>query len=91
MDSPCKNRKYCSRNCAFSLENWIKTPSFTTVRKYMIKRNMIEKCENCGYDEFPHILGVHHKDENRENNSIENLAVLCPICHSLAHNKHICH
>lgn len=57
----------------------------------MIKRDMIKQCEHCGYDKIPEILGVHHKDKNRNNNNISNLIVLCPNCHSIEHHKHICH
>jgi len=57
----------------------------------MIAREMIKSCERCGYDAVPKILGVHHKDRNRNNNEIFNLEVLCPNCHSLEHNKHIAH
>lgn len=39
------------------------------------------KCMICGWDEDDRILEVHHIDENRENNSIDNLSVLCPTCH----------
>lgn len=44
-------------------------------------RNFEHKCCVCGYDEEIGILEVHHKDSNRENNSIENLCILCPNCH----------
>lgn len=44
-------------------------------------------CSICGYDEFPDILQVHHIDENRLNNNIENLLVVCPNCHSKIHHK----
>lgn len=57
----------------------------------MLKRNLINKCERCGYDKYIKILGVHHIDRNRNNNSIQNLEVLCPNCHSEEHMKHICH
>lgn len=52
---------------------------------------MVVKCVRCGYSEHPEILGVHHIDEDRNNNTLSNLAVLCPNCHSLAHRKHIPH
>lgn len=39
------------------------------------------KCAVCGWNEDERILEVHHKDENRQNNSIENLCILCPTCH----------
>ena len=31
-------------------------------------------------------LDIHHKDENRNNNSIINLLVVCRGCHNLIHN-----
>jgi predicted HNH restriction endonuclease len=30
-------------------------------------------------------LQVHHRDENRKNNALENLVVLCANCHVLLH------
>lgn len=44
------------------------------------------KCENCGLTEWlgnPIPLELHHKDGNRENNTIENYILLCPNCHAL--------
>lgn len=41
-----------------------------------------EKCSYCGYDKEKLLLDVHHIDENRENNSIENLIPLCVMCHA---------
>lgn len=89
--SEVKYRKYCSKKCVnkASLEIW--SPAFTTVRKQMASRDMINSCNRCGYSEHKHILGVHHKDRNRKNNHIDNLEILCPICHSLEHKKHISH
>lgn len=39
------------------------------------------KCAICGWDEDKDILEVHHIDENRSHNDLENLIILCPICH----------
>jgi len=85
----CHNRKYCSKSC--NKKESIKTfkPSFTTVRKATLTRQLINQCNRCGYNIEPKILGVHHKDRNRNNNDISNLEVLCPNCHSLEHLKHI--
>ncbi len=91
LDSPSHPRKYCSRACVNKAEKEIWKPTFATVRKNMTRRNMLQQCERCGYSECQEILGVHHKDRNRLNNSIENLEVLCPMCHSLEHRKHISH
>lgn len=90
-DSASTKRKYCSKTCVNKTIKSIWQPKHTTVRKKMIGLGLIERCEKCGYDEFKQILGIHHKDKNRNNNSKENLSVLCPTCHSLEHLKHICH
>ena len=89
--SPSHPRKFCSRACVGKSNRSTFEAKFTTVRKQMLVRNMIQACQRCGYDTHPEILGVHHKDRNRNNNSIENLEVLCPNCHSLEHSKHISH
>jgi len=91
LNPPSHKRVYCSRACVSksNLEEW--NPAFSTVRKSMVKRGMIKACIKCGYDKEPKILGVHHIDENRKNNELSNLMVLCPNCHSLEHLKHIAH
>jgi hypothetical protein len=43
-----------------------------------------KKCNRCG--SLTKLL-VHHQDHNRDNNSIENLEVLCKSCHQ----RHHCH
>lgn len=86
-----KHRKYCSRACIKKKDINTWKPSYSCVRKRLEIRGHIKNCERCGYAKFPEILGVHHKDENRKNNSLENLIVLCPNCHSLEHRKHIVH
>lgn len=57
----------------------------------MLRRGLIKSCSRCGYNKHPQLLGIHHKDKNRENNNIENLEVLCANCHSEAHLKHVVH
>ena len=42
-------------------------------------------CMDCGWNKYSEVLQVHHLDENRKNNSIENLIVLCPTCHNSRH------
>ena len=49
--------------------------------------NYKNECYYCGYDKFIDVLQVHHLDENRKNNSLENLRIVCPTCHSEIH-KH---
>lgn len=87
--SASHKRVYCSRACNAKerLATW--RPSFITVRKQLVRRGRLLRCDQCGFDEEPRILGVHHKDENKRNNELINLAVLCPNCHSREHLKHI--
>ena len=65
--------------------------SYSAVRKHMKENGLIEECEYCGYNKHPEILGVHHIDRDRNNNSKENLIVVCPMCHSLKHGRFISH
>lgn len=39
------------------------------------------ECAVCKWQEDTDILEVHHIDENHYNNDIDNLIILCPICH----------
>lgn len=53
--------------------------------KRILKSGRAEKCEICGINSWngnPIKLQVHHIDGNRENNSLDNLQLLCPNCHS---------
>lgn len=44
-------------------------------------------CQVCGYDEYDFCLDLHHIDEDPTNNEINNIAVLCCICHRKIHKK----
>lgn len=41
-------------------------------------------CERCGFSNEAAII-VHHKDRNRDNNTLSNLEVLCANCHAIEH------
>ena len=66
--------------------------SFTnaTKRKRLIEDGIKEaKCECCGLSEWmgkPIPLELHHKDFNHNNNTLENIVILCSNCHMVAHN-----
>ena len=78
----CKDKAQCiSSGNKFSA---IKPAHYGTTKKDYRKKAFREyehKCAICGYNEDIDILEVHHIDENRQNNSLENLIILCPICH----------
>ena len=52
--------------------------------KEAIFRKFENKCSVCGKTEGLHI---HHKDDNPKNNRIDNLTVLCGVCHKKIHMK----
>lgn len=91
LGSPSHKRKFCSMSCVNKRHKSEWNPSFSAARSSMLRRGMITKCEVCGFDSHPAILGVHHKDRNRSNNHLSNLSVLCPNCHSMEHMRHIPH
>ena len=78
---------YCSKSCANSNNNHLfKTgenhPNYNGVGYRQRAFDVYEhKCVVCGYDEEERILEVHHIDEDRSNNDVSNLCILCPNCH----------
>lgn len=57
------------------------------IKKYLLKR-LGAKCSKCGWAERHPVTGkvpveVEHIDGNWQNNTLENLTLLCPNCHSL--------
>lgn len=77
---------YCSQKCGNTHKNQIRQQSedwLNNSQNYRFKAFSLyeHKCGICGWNKDERILEVHHIDENRENNSPENLIILCPICH----------
>jgi hypothetical protein len=52
------------------------------VPKDLRAKALKDSCEGCGATSR---LGLHHKDEERTNNSLENLVTLCPKRHTKLH------
>ena len=83
-------RKYCSRGCmaqAFEARPKKSDPSWMTAhyhaRKTAPPTDCCVKCGNTGRTD------VHHKDEDWQNNSPENLERLCRSCHIKEHREKI--
>lgn len=84
-----RERLYCSVKCrsAGLKERRVTTPR--SKRQAIHKAPLLEQtpfCELCGLNE-PAILEIHHKDRNPQNDSAENLLVICPNCHTRIHRK----
>lgn len=86
------NKKTCSRRCSNTqrqgvhyrtgrLRDKVTSQRFLKIR---LLKERGQKCERCSYKKFE-ILQVHHKDRNRNNNNLENLALICPNCHYEEH------
>lgn len=83
---------FCSRECKDTAQRIESGIAFESMRPdhynnssatYREKalRCYEHKCSVCGWDEDVDVLEVHHIDEDRNNNNLENLKLLCPICH----------
>ena len=77
---------YCSRECGNRHKNQLRKESgewAAGISNYRLRAMEVyeHKCLCCGWDEDDRILEAHHIDENRDNNHISNLCLLCPTCH----------
>lgn len=76
---------YCSRECGNLHKNQLRKENGEWDNSLNYRKKAFEtyehKCAVCGWNEDEKVLEVHHIDENREHNTINNLIILCPICH----------
>lgn len=91
-----KNQKYCSIKCNKEfqkkiiydkIENGDTTLNSRRYKSYLIHKYG-EKCMECGWEKVnPYTsripVELEHMDGNSNNNSLNNLKLLCPSCHSL--------
>jgi endogenous inhibitor of DNA gyrase (YacG/DUF329 family) len=65
-------------NSSRRLRNWI----------FKVKE---AKCQSCGYDKRKYCIDLHHIDNNPNNNTVENIAILCVMCHRELHKGDLEH
>jgi len=90
---------YCSRRCKESViqskltfQEPIAVFKTTYNKKYyraLALAHYGPQCNRCGFDDHVTALEVHHCDRDRDNNYIDNLEVLCKICHRREHKDGI--
>lgn len=90
------SHKYCNNKCQADYQSNEKIRAWIYEGKdwkgnipQWAKRHLSElsgyKCAECGISDYNGkeiVLDCDHKDGNSENNSVENLRLLCPNCHS---------
>jgi len=70
------------------LKDWSQYSKVERLKPHLIKEKG-HKCEKClltEWQNYPIILEVHHKNEDRTNNNFDNLQLLCCNCHALTDN-----
>ena len=81
----CKNESiciYCKYKCEHNRKrDQCKDCGGSQICEHNRRRN---NCKDCGCTKFSY-LEVHHKDENRNNNVLENLEIYCHSCHLALH------
>ena len=92
----CNGNKFCSSQCGGSykrkiifdkIENGDITLYYRNYKNYLIEKYG-NQCMECGWGKVNPLSGkipveLEHIDGNSENNSLDNLKLLCPNCHSL--------
>lgn len=78
--------RYCSKKCSYIYKRSLKDyDGALRIKRDMKRDGLIKECYKCGYNIHPEILVTHHIDRDRNNNVLENIAILCPNCHSKEH------
>jgi hypothetical protein len=82
---PKKDQYFCSRSCANSQGGKAKVEKCGLIGDRSIAKKYYKfECAVCGENR---VVDVHHIDENRDNNSPNNLIFLCPNHHALYHRN----
>jgi hypothetical protein len=79
---------YCSNKCQgeYSIKKrFTKNGKWHYNMSFYVKKLRGNKCEECGITEWLNkelVMHVDHVDGDRTNNTLDNLKILCPNCHS---------
>jgi hypothetical protein len=87
-----RHNKYCSDCIAKHVYN--RPKSFGDAKDHVARKRILletrgHRCERCGLAEWlgqPIPLEVHHVDGDSDNNTEQNLQLLCPNCHAFTDN-----
>lgn len=87
-----KGRKFCTEDCYFRFKQRPPVQKMAEGFEYKVHNNITKYqgkkcCSLCGYNKYPGVLEIHHINENRGHNTLENLLCVCPNCHSEIHYK----
>lgn len=80
-DKKHPDRLTCSYSCSNRYVDRTKRTGYRSICFYHHEK----KCIICGENK---IVSVHHMDEDRTNNSPENLIPLCPTHHQYVHSRY---
>jgi hypothetical protein len=84
---------FCDHSCRISWTNSLRTgdkhPNWkdggSDYRAVLLRSGAEPICRRCGNADL-RILAVHHLDQDRTNNGLDNLAWMCHNCHYLIHH-----
>jgi hypothetical protein len=87
------NLFFCDHSCRASWTNSLRAgenhPNWKqgggAYRDILIRSGVRPVCERCR-NEDPRVLAVHHLDQDRANNRLDNLVWMCHNCHHLIHH-----
>lgn len=88
-----KDQKSWNKNKEFKQIQWDKHPNFkggkASYVKFIKRKGFKPICSICKKEEkeFSRKMIIHHQDKNKNNNSLNNLKILCSMCHVHLHKN----
>lgn len=88
IDNSKTKRFFCSHSCSAKVTNNSKTVFGRSLYRNLALNSFKNACSICDFN-ILEALVVHHIDENRNNNTLNNLCILCLNCHKLVHKNKV--